>query len=296
MDKIIESLYNYWEIFLARVPSILFGLFILILAFMLSGWFSRMFRNRLGARIDDPLLSSFLSRILKTVFILLGVLLAFQVMGLTGIAGGLLAGAGVGAIIIGFAFQDIGSNFLSGIILAFNRPFNIGDTIEINNHMGTVVMLNLRTTQIKTFEGKDVYIPNSTMIKEELINFTKDGYLRMDFMVGIDYDTDIEKAQEVIFKALEKVEGVLHSPDKKPLAVIDELAVSTVNISVRFWVETFDYKENTVVLRSRAIKQVLNDLIANGIALPADILEIKHYKGKGFPIKMLPPKEKNANA
>jgi small-conductance mechanosensitive channel len=286
-EKIKASLFAYWESFLAHVPNLLLSLIILVLAILLAGWLSGIFKSRLGSRINDPLLSSFLSRILKTILITLGILLAFHVLGLTGIAGGLLAGAGVGAIIIGLAFQDIGSNFLSGIILAFNRPFNIGDTIQINGYTGKVITLNLRTTQIKTFEGKDVYIPNTTMIKEELQNFTKDGFLRLDFVVGIDYDTDIKHAQRLILEALTSVPGVLQSEAQKPLALVDELAVSTVNLKVYFWVETFDYKQSAGVLKSKAISTVLEHLIAGGIALPADILEIKHYKGKGFPIKML---------
>lgn len=287
IEKIQQSVLNYWDAFLVHVPNILFGLFILVFAFLLSGWISNLFKNRFGRRVNDPLLSAFLSRVVKSIFIVLGILLAFHVMGLTGIAGGILAGAGVGAIIIGFAFQDIGSNFLSGIILAFNRPFNVGDTIQVGEHTGKVITLDLRVTQIKTFEGKDVYIPNSTMIEDELINFTIDGQLRLDFIVGIDYDTNIEEAQRLILEALKTMDGVINQENKLPLALVHELAVSTVNLKVMFWVETFDYKESVAILRSRAIKTVLQALIKGGIGLPADILEIKHYKGKGFPVKML---------
>jgi small conductance mechanosensitive channel len=286
-EQIVESLNAYWASFLNHVPNIILALIILVLSILISGWLSRIFKNRLGQRLDDPLLSSFLAKILRTTLIVLGLLLAFNAMGLTGIAGGLLAGAGVGAIVIGFAFQDIGSNFLGGIILAFNRPFNIGDTVEIGEHMGKVVALSLRTTQIKTFDGKDVYIPNSTMIQDELINFTIDGFLRMEFMVGVDYDEDVDRVQDIIAKAIIKVEGVLTNESKKPLILISELGTSTVNLSVKFWVETYDYKVASVILKSRVIKQVLNDLVAANVGLPADILELKHYKGKGFPVRML---------
>ena len=141
----------------------------------------------MSVRMDDPLLSNFLARIIRYTLAILGVLLAFHVMGLTGIAASLLAGAGVGALIIGFAFQDIGANFIAGVILAFNRPFNTGDTIEIGANMGKVVRMDLRTTQIKTFDGKDIYIPNNTIVKEELINYTRDGYIRLSFVVGIEW-------------------------------------------------------------------------------------------------------------
>ncbi len=291
VELIAASLQNYWESFLRHVPGILLALVILILAILISRWLSGVFKNRVGKRIDDPLLSSFLARILRIVLMIIGLLLAFNAIGLTGIAGGLLAGAGVGAIVIGFAFQDIGSNFLGGIILAFNRPFNIGDTIEIGDHMGRVVALSLRNTQIKTFDGKDVYIPNSTMIQDELINYTIDGFLRIEFAVGIDYDEDVNHVQNIIYDALKKQEGVLQSEERKPLVLISDLGVSTVNLSVKFWVETYDYKVSSAVLKSRIIAQVLADLVAAKIGLPADILELKHYKGKGFPVKMLTDKK-----
>ena len=289
LSKIKESLLGYWNAFLHHVPNLILGLIILISAFLIAGWLSQVFQRRFGRRIGDPLLSAFLSRILKTVLIILGILLAFHVMGLTGIAAGLMAGAGVGALVIGFAFQDVGANFVAGVILAFNRPFGVGDTIEIEGVMGTVLSLNLRTTQIKTFDGKDIYIPNNTIVKEELINYTKDGLIRLDFMVGIDYEDDVEKAIKVILGSTQKIEGVLQTIDHKPMVVIHDLGVSTINLKVNFWLETFDYRRGTIETRSLVIAQALKDLIASGIGLPADIVELKYYKGENFPIKVINP-------
>ncbi len=97
-----------------------------------------------------------------------------QTLGLTGVAGGLLAGAGISAFIFGFAFKDIAENFLGGVILAFNRPFSLNDTIVIREFSGHIVALNFRTTHIKTFDEGDVFIPNSIVIKEPLTNLTRD--------------------------------------------------------------------------------------------------------------------------
>lgn len=291
IGKIKESVLNYWDTFLNHVPQLILGLIILILAFMISRWLSSLFQRRLARRMEDPLLSNFLSRIFKMLLIILGIMLAFHVMGLTGIAAGLMAGAGVGAIIIGFAFQDIGANFMAGVILAFNRPFGIGDTIEIGGIMGKVLSLNLRTTQVKTFDGKDVFIPNNTIVKEELINYTKDGLIRLEFSVGIDYDADIDQALDVIKQTLSKYNKVLNTPERQPLVIIRELATSTIVVDVKFWVETFDYRKATAELKSKVISQVLKDLVSSGVGLPADIVELKHYKGKGFPIKILEPKK-----
>jgi len=288
-QKILESFQQYWQRFLDLVPGILIGLIVIILGSIISRWLAQVFRRRVTQRMADPLLSGFIAKILRFVLMLLAILLAFHIMGLTAIAGGLLAGAGVGAIIIGFAFQDIGSNFLSGIILAFNRPFSIGDTIEIGSTIGKVKGLNLRNTHVKTFDGKDVFIPNSNIIKQEVVNFTRDGLLRMDFVIGIDYDVDMEKAREVIYPTVYSHPRILKSDTNKPLVQIEQFATSTVNLRTFFWLETFDYKRSPLEIRSEIMGLVLKAMIDNQIALPADIVELKHYKGKGFPIKMVSP-------
>ncbi len=294
IDQIKASVLDYWESFLQHVPKLILGLIILVLAIMISRWLSSLFQNRLSKRLDDQLLSLFLTKILRMTLIILSVLLAFNVMGFTGIAAGLLAGAGVGALVIGFAFQDIGANFIAGVILAFNRPFSIGDTIEIAGIMGKVLSLNLRTTHVKTFDGKDVFIPNNTIIKEELINYTKDGFIRLSFIVGIDYEDSVEKAIETIKAATLEHKQVLQNEDKKPMVLIKDLGVSTVNLEVRFWVETFDYKNGTGEIRSKVISSTLSHLTNSGVGLPADIVELKYYKGEGFPIKLTNKPEGNS--
>lgn len=286
-EKIKESLLHYWEVFLSLVPNILFGLFILILAFLISRWISGWLQRKFASREPESLIANFVAKILRFFLVLIGFLLAFHVMGLTGIAGGLLAGAGVGALIIGLAFQEIGANFLAGIILAFNRPFNIGDTIEIDGNMGKVLALNLRNTHIKTFDGKDIYIPNNNIVKNEVTNYTRDGFIRLGFMIGIDYNDDVELVKEVILSAIKKIEPVLYLKGRQPFVVIKELASSSINIDVRFWLNTLDYRQNTLEVRSEVISQVLKDLAAAGIGLPSDIVELKHYKGQGFPIRMV---------
>ncbi|WP_417593176.1 mechanosensitive ion channel family protein [Owenweeksia hongkongensis] len=294
IDQIKASVLDYWDSFLQHVPKLILGLIILVLAIMISRWLSSLFQNRLSKRLDDQLLSLFLTKILRMALIILSVLLAFNVMGFTGVAAGLLAGAGVGALVIGFAFQDIGANFIAGVILAFNRPFSIGDTIEIAGVMGKVLSLNLRTTHVKTFDGKDVFIPNNTIVKEELVNYTKDGFIRLSFIVGIDYEDSVEKAVETIIAATLEHKQVLQYEGKKPMVIIKDLGVSTVNLEVRFWVETFDYKDGTGAIRSHVIASVLKNLTSSGVGLPADIVELKYYKGEGFPIKLTNPPNKES--
>ena len=176
------------------------------------------------------------------------------------------------------ASKDIGENFLAGVVLAFNRPFRVGDTVELNSHMGKVVTLNLRDTQIKTFDGKDIFIPNGNVVKNAVVNYTNDGYLRNDFTIGLDYDSDMEKVVAIAQSVLDKHPGIIHEPDKAPDVVYQELASSTLNIQCRYWIDTFDSKVSQVKLKIALVNQVMEALNAEGFYLPSDIIEVKPYK------------------
>ena len=234
--------------------------------------------KRLVKRMDDDLLANFLAGIFGSIVILIGLLIVFRIIGLTGVISGMLAGAGISAFIIGFALKDIGENFLAGIILAFKRPFRVGDIVDINGMRGQVLTLNLRDTQIKTGDGKDVFIPNGIILKNPLINFTIDGFLRYDFIVGLDYGSDYEVALTLIKKTISEVPGVLGSK-KSPEVWVTDLAESTLNIQVTFWVDTFERSISDAVVKSSAILMVLTALEKADFNMPARIVELKNYQG-----------------
>src|SRR5690606_33794332 len=212
-------------------------------AFLLFLFAARKLRTllnrRLIKRMDDDLLASFLANILGVMVIIVGLLVVFRIIGLTGIISGILAGAGISAFIIGFALKDIGENFLGEIILAFKRPFRVGDIVDVSGIKGQVLKLNLRDTQLKTGDGQDIFIPNALIIKNPLINFTIDGFLRYDFTIGLDYGSDYEAAMQLIREEIVDVPGVLKD-EKKPTVWVNDLAESTLNLQVTFWINTFD--------------------------------------------------------
>ena len=114
-------------------------------------------RSRLATRLDDPLLSNFLGRVSGILIKLIGLMIFLKIIGLGGSVAAFLGAASIGTFVIGFALKDIGEHFLAGIVLAFNRPFRIGDTIEVSGNIGKVSDISLRNTHIKSFDGKDIY-------------------------------------------------------------------------------------------------------------------------------------------
>lgn len=289
-SKFISTLLSYWEAFLLRLPDLIVSLLVICFFSLLAIGLSKLISRRLKRRDrENKIIVQFTVRTIRIVLILIGVVMGFHLMGFKNIAGGLLAGAGIGAIIIGFAFKEIGENFLAGIILVFDRPFSIGDTVTIQDKMGIVRELRFRSTHLKSFDGKDIFVPNATIIKNDLSNHTRDGLLRLSFVVGIDYNNSISAARELILQKLKTVEGVLQ--DSPPLVVVETLAPNTVDLKILFWVNTFDYKSSSVRLRSQVMEIVKELLMEHKFGMPANIQELKMYsENDSIPVRIIQDK------
>ncbi|MEJ7666246.1 MAG: mechanosensitive ion channel domain-containing protein [Hymenobacter sp.] len=145
-----EVLRAYWQQFILVLPRLVLALVLFVIVWAAAARLRKYLNRKLSAKSDDPLLTNFLTQMGRWLVVLVGLLLAMQIIGLSELVGGLVAGAGVSAFIVGFAFKDIAENFLAGAILAFNRPFNLSDTIAVQDVMGRVQELNIRSTRIKT--------------------------------------------------------------------------------------------------------------------------------------------------
>jgi small-conductance mechanosensitive channel len=279
-EEVTESVYSFYENFIDFLPRLGLGLAIIILGVLIAGVIGRFTTARVSERTNDPLMSRFLGRGIRFIGIIIFVMLALRAAGLGDISAGILATAGASAVVLGFAFKDIGQNFIAGVILSFNRPFNINDTVEIGDNFGRVKALEFRHTKLKTFDGKDVYIPNADVITTPVTNYTEDGFFRWDFIVGIDYDDDIDLAKQNILRTLEADPKVISDAEHINYVVEDQLATSTVNLKVYFWVDTLDFGRIANTTRGRVIGKVKYALMDAGFYLPADIQEIKLY-GRG---------------
>lgn len=280
METVLTDLWDnvqtYYDNLIALLPRLFIAAVVFFVLLFIASAVRRFTLRRLTERMDDPLLAKFLARTIKTTIITIAFLMVLHIIGLSGVAVGILSTAGLGAFIIGFAFKDIGENFLAGVMLAFNRPFKIGDAVKLDGLEGKVVSLNLRNTQIKTFDGKDVFIPNANIIKNPVINYTIDGFLRFEFKIGLDYEADFLEAIRLVERTVEKIPGVLQD-EKKPSVYIAEPATSTLNLIVYYWIDTFDPKVNGLQLKTDVIHSVLKALDGEGYYLPADIIELKNY-------------------
>lgn len=286
-QEFINSFEEFRDSVIDRSPEIALGIIMLVIFTLLGIFLRSVTKKRLARRIEDQLLVNFIGRIIFLVFLICGVTIFLNQVGLGKTASGLLAGAGVSAIILGFAFKDIGENFLAGFFLAFSRPFGTGDYIEVESLRGIVKALNFRNTHIRTFEGKDIFIPNAMLIKNPLINYTRDGLLRYDFVLGIDYGNDIMEARRLIIKSLQADQRIEQHGDLEPFLVLEEFGTSTINIRVFYWVNSYNFTGHIALLKTEVMNNILLNLTKNGFSLPADIIELKIYQeGKPIPVQL----------
>lgn len=278
LNKIRVSLQQDWNIFLTKIPGIVLAILIIAIGLFLASKISELSKKVIKQKTSDPLMSNFLGKTIQLIIAAIVLMLGLKAAGLQGIASALFTAAGASALILGFAFKDIGENFISGVILSFNRPFNVDDTVSIGDIFGKVKTMEFRYTKLKTFDGKDVYIPNSDIMKKPVFNYTEDGYFRMDFLVGIAYENKFSDAEKIIMDILHENKNVLKEEGKEAFAAIEELGTNSVNVRVYFWISSADYRKDAIRMKGEIMELIKIKFIDNNIAMPANIQELKWYK------------------
>ncbi len=279
MDTTIQFFDHMVQYFQQNYINLAFILFFVVAGFALSSFIQRRVRLRLVKKSPNHITATFTSQIIGFTLKAIVLFTTLYLLGLNSFTNKLLAGAGLLTFVIGFALKDIGENFLAGIILAFKSPFRLNDLIEVDNIIGFVKDISIRETLIKTPDGKDVFLPNSIILKNPLYNYTIDGFLRYEFIVGIAYENNPMAAMKLIFDTVNNVEGVLKG-DRQPIISITELASSNINIKIQFWVDTFESTKRSIhnTIRTQVMNDVIAALISNGFSLPASIIELKNYE------------------
>jgi small-conductance mechanosensitive channel len=192
----------------------------------------------------------------------IGFLIALTAAGVEWSKFALLAGAfGVG---IGFGLQNVVNNFISGLILIFERPIKVGDTVEVGILKGTVKRIGIRSSTIRTFDGAEVIVPNGTLIQSEVTNWTlSDQLRRIEVKVGVSYGSDPNQVLKILQKVANDHPGVLEYP--APMVLFQGFGESSLDFSLRVWTSDFD---NWLTFSSEITLQVHNVLKEANIEIP----------------------------
>lgn len=217
-----------------------------------------------------PIVARLVARVVASVIFIMGVVYALAQVGVS--IAPLLGLVGLFGLALAFAFQEVLENFIAGIFLSVRRPFNVNDEITTADHEGRVEDIKLRALTLTTYSGERVYIPNATVWGSPIINHTELGNRRTTLAVGVGYDTDLERAEQVLLEAMGTVDGVLDEP--APQAYAHEFGDSSINYALRFWHQASISEEWKV--RNSVAKSVKSALDDAGIEIPFPQRVIAH--------------------
>lgn len=269
-EEITESARGLFDGFVDSLPRLGVAIAI-VLAGVLAGRLTRALARRILSRRRAPSFTTVISKILGWTVVILSVLLAITVTFPSVRPVDVLASLGFVSIAVGFAFQDILENLLAGILLLFREPFRSGDQIAVDGFEGTVKRITIRETEIRTFDGRKVLIPNADVYKNALVIQTAYETIRSDFIVGVAYESDLDEARRLIEQTLAGVEGVVAEP--RPEALLRELGTSTIRIEARLW--CLPDQHDFLMVTDRAIAAVKRAMDEAGIEMPSDIVALQ---------------------
>lgn len=219
----------------------------------------------------NPFLGELAGHAIRLVTILLGLLLALNILGATALMGTLLGGAGVLGLAISFAVKDSMENYISSIMLSIRQPFRAQEHVIINDYEGVVVRLTSRSTVLMTLDGNHLRIPNATVFKAVILNYSRNPQRRFDFVLGVDAEDDPALAIQTGLAAMQQLDWVLDDPE--PNGIIESVGDSNILIKFMAWIDQreSDYGK----ARSLSIRAAKNALETRGFTLPEPIYRLR---------------------
>lgn len=264
MDTIDNQLSGMWYSFTEMIPSLVIAIIILLITGIVASFAVKIADMVIGKTELRPSLRNLVETLIKLGVWLFGLMVAAIILFPDLTPGSLVAGLGIGAVAIGFAFQDIFENFLAGVLIMVREKMRIGDVIECEGIEGKVEHITLRETHVRKLSGELTVVPNSILFKNPVEILTDETQRRHEVDAGVSYDTDLDQAADVIRKAVESSEGV--DTDKGVDVFAYEFGASSVNYKVRWWSGSKPrdgHESRDTVVRN--IKRALDDA---GIEIP----------------------------
>ena len=268
VEKVLDKLESWFVTIVGMLPNMVLSIILFIVFMTLARITKRLFARGIRRATTDLTIQRLFTQLVYYMVMGLGLFIILEVLNLDKAVTSLLAGVGVIGIVLGFAFQEIAANFVSGVILAFKKPFNLGDVIDVEGTMGTVERNDFRVTVMRTFQGQEVYIPNKDLLQKKIINYTITGERRVDLKIGVSYGEDLEKVRDVTLEAVKSVAGV--RTDKDVIFDYAAFGDSSINYNLRFWID-FPAEPSILEITSNVIIAIKKAYDQNGITIPFPI-------------------------
>lgn len=270
----VQTVQEWIADFYTLLPNIAAGFF-LFLIFVLLALGAKISTRKFFARRRRIDLGHILSDLAFWSFLLLGLLIALTVVMPSLKPGNLVTSLGVGSLAVGFVFKDILQNWLSGLLILLRLPFRRGDQIIIGEAEGTVMRIDPRATILRTYDGRDIVVPNSTVYSNNVTINTSEPQRRVELDLTVGYNYDIRVITRILKNSLDQVEEILKEPS--PQVLCWELGSTSLGIKLRWWIDSERSEE--VISRARAVQAIKEAFDANGID-PTDPQLVYYHEAK----------------
>lgn len=261
-------LYEY-ERLIVFLPRLLFAIVVAFIIYTIGKWVAKGTIKFLQRSSIPVTYHEYFGKLIRIIGAFVAFVVFLNLIGYQTLAASLLAGGGLTAVMLGFAFKDIGENFLAGFFLAFSRPFTTDDIIESDGIIGQVKSIQLRYTHIRTGDGCDVFVPSAQLFTKPLHNYTLDGLRRGSFTVGIDFADDVQKALDLLLDVAKETDGVLEVP--KSSAQIKGFDPNFVELQVHFWIRAKNQEAGMAMVRTRVMNNCKKVLIEHNFTLSSNV-------------------------
>ena len=228
----------------------------------------------------NSFLADLIATTVRILLILAGLVIALDLLGATTLLGAILGSAGVVGLAIGFAVKDTVDNYVSSLMLSIRQPFRANDHVVIGEREGRVIRLTSRATILMTLDGNHLRIPNSTVFKADILNYTRNPERRFDFVLGVDADDDPGEAMKVGIERLENLPFLLTDP--APGGRLEEVGDSNIMLRFLGWIDQTE--TDWFKARSASIRAVKITLEERGFGLPEPIYRLRFDSGSPLEI------------
>jgi small conductance mechanosensitive channel len=270
IEVINEKLDAWGESIVAHVPNFLLAILCFI-GFVILAKISKKGLKKVLERYNFGVsLVNLLVALMGFTISTLGLFVSLEILDLGKAVTSLLAGIGVLGLALGFAFQEIAANMISGVILAFDSPMNEGDMIEAHGYIGTVEHIGLRSTTIISPQGQNIQVPNRMIFQNPFKNYTITGMRRIDLQCGISYGDDLQKVEDLVLVTVRGLEGIIKEGEHTPFFFYEGFGDSSINFQVSIWLND-PSQSHYLNVRSLAIKELKLAFDANGVTIPFPI-------------------------
>lgn len=285
MDKIIEKLVVWKDIFMKNIPNIAIALVTLVIAYFASRAINNFISNTVGKKIKQESVRNLVSRIASAFIFLTGLYIAMTVLKLDDTIKTIVSAAGISGIVIGLALQGTLSNTISGIVLSFRKNLNIGNWIETNGYAGEVVDINLNYFVVKEADNNMVIIPNKTILENPFKNYSLTTKMRVSIACGVGYEVDLEKVETLTKKIISDNFNQAEI-GKQVEFYFTEFADSSINFICRFWVDSKNSLEK-LKAKSKAIMEIKKAFDKEDINIPFPIRTLEFGENHKLNIERL---------